>query len=41
MIALTTDLRYKKMEESLKSIVDSFRVYKLNAGVFSVDSSAN
>jgi len=35
LVTLTTDKRYKKLEETVKDVAKSFRVYKLNSGVFS------
>ena len=34
MTAVSTDKRFKKLGESLKDIVESFRVYKLQSGIF-------
>lgn len=34
MTAVSTDKRFKKLGETLKDIVESFRVYKLQSGIF-------
>lgn len=35
LVSVTTDLRWPKLESTLRSISESFRVYKLNSGIFS------
>ena len=34
LISVTTDKRYKTLEENIRDIAASFRVYKLNSGIF-------
>ena len=37
LLVAVTDKRYKKLEEDVKSIANSFRVYRLNSGLFSAE----
>ena len=38
LIAVCLDARYKTLGEDLRSITDSFRVYKLKSGIFAMAS---
>ena len=37
LVAVTTDKRYKKLESSIRDIADSFRIYKLQSGIFATE----
>lgn len=39
LVSVTTDKRYKSLETTIRDIADSFRVYKLNSGIYASGES--